>query len=118
VYLDLRRRVAVDARSRSGAVTPTPREQELETLREVAGVLGEILMEAELYLERGKCLRSVSLEGSYPDTVVQVVVYSRYLHREVPLRFPIWSRRQPGGEPYLHFWIRDNDVYLMIQELL
>jgi hypothetical protein len=114
----LRRLVAVDAWSRSGAVTPTPREQELETLREVAGVLGEILMEAELYLERGKCLRSVSLEGSYPDTVVLVVMYSRYLHREVPLRFPIWSRREPGGEPYRNFWIRENDVYLRIQGML
>jgi hypothetical protein len=99
-------------------VTPAPREEELDTLRDVAMVLGEILMQADLYLERGKSIRSVSLEGSYPDTVVLVVVYSRYLHRDVPLRFPIWRRREPDGEPYVNFWIRENDIYLEIQELL
>jgi hypothetical protein len=117
VYLDLRRLVAVDARSGSAAVTPTPREQELETLRDVAMVLGEILIEADQYLDRGKSIRSASLEGSYPDTVVLVVVYSRYLHREVPLRLPIWRRREPDGEPLLSFWIRENDIHLRIQEL-
>jgi hypothetical protein len=89
----------------------------MPTLREVAGALGEILMEAELYLQRGKCIHSVSLEGSYPDAVVLVVVYSRHLDREVPLRFPIWRKREPDAEPFLNFWTRDNDIYLMIQEL-
>jgi hypothetical protein len=99
-------------------VIPTPREEELETLAEVAAVLGEILMDADQYLQRGKSICSVSLAGSYPDTVVLVVVYSRYVHREVPLRFPIWSRPEPDGEPFLNFWIRENDVYQRIRELL